>query len=369
MLRISQATKVTIDVIGKVICDHDFKSFSDGPLREWMRAALHWAIDHTSLNPFHRYSLLRGPVTKYYRWKLSTYVGEILDDRFAIKGAKAASTKKAKTGIDLALEAYARENSDRADIGASGMNAEFRQAAIDNLLILLFAGHDTTSSTLCYCYKLLHDNPHKLEAARKELDDVFGVNVSAAARLKDDPYLINKLDYALAVIKEVLRLWAPASAAKSGRKGYFIRDPQTGEMLPTEGINVWIPSFAMGRSKKLWGEDVDEFKPERFLPENMAAVPADAWRPFEKGPRNCIGQELTLVELKVILALTLREYDIRSAFDELGSLKNDGSLWTKDKSFQKGPQTVFGSDMYQVLLASAKPNEGMPARVRRRSVL
>lgn len=249
------------------------------------------------------------------------------------------------------------------------MSAEFRKAAVDNLLILLFAGHDTTSSTLCYCYKLLHDNPHTLEAARQELDSVFGVDVSAANQLRERPHLVNKLDYLLAVIKEVLRLWSPGSTARLGRKDFFIREPRTGELLPTEGTNVWIPSFVIGRSRKIWGEDVDKFKPERFLPKNIASVPVDAWRPFEKGPRNCIGQELSLIELKTVLALTLREFDIRSAFDELASLGNDGSLWTKDKSFQKGPQEAFGDPMYQVLLAAGKPREGMPARVKRRKAL
>ena len=323
-------------------------------------------MDQQSLNPFHRYSLLRPLVTKYYRFRMIRYIGKVLDDRFAANQSDAPQTQKKKTGIDLALELYAKDNGRQTSASATTMNAEFRKAAIDNLLVLLLAGHDTTSSTLCYCYKLLNEHPHTLAAARKELDEVFGVDVSAADQLRENPFLVNKLDYLLAVIKEVLRLWAPASTTKLGRKDFFIRDPVSGELLPTEGINIWTPSFAMGRSKRLWGEDVDDFKPERFLPENAAKVPADAWRPFEKGPRNCIGQELSLIELKTVLALTLREFNVQSAFDELASLTNDGTFWTRNKSFQKGPQEVFGDPMYQVLLASGKPREGMPARVKRR---
>lgn len=142
------------------------------------------------------------------------------------------------------------------------------------------------------------------------MDAVFGFDISAADQLKEDPFLINKLDYMLAVIKEVLRLWLPGSTARLGHKNFFVSDPVTGELLPTEGTNVWIPSFVMGRSRKIWGEDVDKFKPERFLPKNSASIPADAWRPFEKGPRNCTGQELSLIELKTVLALTLREFDV-----------------------------------------------------------
>jgi acid phosphatase len=248
------------------------------------------------------------------------------------------------------------------------MDAEFRRFAIDNLLVLLFTGHDTTSSTICYCYHLLHKHPEALANVRQELDNIFGAGVSAAQQLKDNPYLVNKLEYTLATIKEVLRLWPPASAARLGRKGYFVKDPVTGEMLPTEGTNVWVVSLCLGRSAKLWGPDVDEFKPERFLPENADQILPNAWRPFEKGPRNCIGQELALIEMKVVLALTLREFDIRAAYDELETLSSDRSLWSRDASFRKGPQTVFGEEMYQILLASGKPREGMPARVVRRNM-
>ena len=248
------------------------------------------------------------------------------------------------------------------------MDAEFRKYAIDNLLILLFAGHDTTASTICYCYHLLSKHPDKLARVRQELDNVFGAGVSANQQLRDNPYLINQCDYTLAVIKEILRLWPPASGVRIGRKDYFIKDPVTGEMLPTDGMVIWAVHMCIGRSAKIWGPDVDEFKPERFLPENAGKLPPDAWRPFEKGPRNCIGQELALVEMKVVLALTLREFDIKTAYDELSTLSNDGTLWAKDHSFRAGPQKVFGEDMYQILLAAGKPREGMPARVSRRSM-
>ncbi len=236
------------------------------------------------------------------------------------------------------------------------------------MLILLFAGHDTTASTLCYIYHLLQKHPEKLAKARLELDEVFGAGVSANQQLKDNPYLINKCEYTLAIIKETLRLWPPASTVRQGRKDFFVKHPETGEMLPTEGMNVWVISISIGRSAKIWGADVDEFKPERFLPENADKIPPNAWRPFEKGNRNCIGQELAMIEMKVLLAMTLREFDIRAAFDDLATLDKDGTLWAQDSSFRGGPQQAFGEDMYQILLAAGKPREGMPARVNRRKM-
>jgi hypothetical protein len=142
-----------------------------------------------------------------------------------------------------------------------------------------------------------------------------------------------------------------------GRKGFFIKDPVSGNMIDTEGLLIWTVSIAIHRNKQVWGPDVDEFKPERFLPENADKLPPNAWRPFEKGPRNCIGQELALVEMKVVLAMTLREFDVRAAYDELGSLMQDGSLWADEPNFRKGPQEVFGERMHQILLAAGKPSE------------
>ncbi|KAK9234176.1 hypothetical protein V1525DRAFT_413900 [Lipomyces kononenkoae] len=44
----------------------------------------------------------------------------------------------------------------------------------------------------------------------------------------------------------------------------------------------------------------EKFMPERFVPNVTVEVPRTAWRPFEKGPRNCVGQELALLESKII---------------------------------------------------------------------
>jgi cytochrome P450 len=228
--------------------------------------------------------------------------------------------------------------------------------------------HAVHANSSLHSYHLLQQHPAKLAKVRQELDHVFGVGVSAGEQLKKAPYLVNQLEYTLAVIKEILRLWPPASSGRIGRKGYFIKDPVTGESIDTEGLFIWIVSMAMHRDARIWGPDVDEFKPERFMPENADKLPPNAWRPFERGPRNCIGQEIALIEMKVILAMTLREFDFKAAYDELGSLMEDGTLWAKDASFRKGPQEAFGERMHQIFLAAGKPSEGMPARVARREM-
>jgi hypothetical protein len=378
---------VTIDVIGKVICDHDFKTLStDNEFMTAMRNTLSWIPNTQSMNPFHIYHPFRPIIHKYYKYKMDKYIGNILDERFNVRESKQSKKSRKKTGIDLALEEYFKENGQEdVDAKEMTMNAEFRKAAIDNLLILLFAGHDTTASTLCYWYELpplalihnltplpsyniLQKHPTELAKVRAELDSVFGANTPAGPQLASNPYLVNQLEYTLAVIKEILRLWPPASGVRIGRKGFFITDPTSGEKFDTDGLLIWTVSMAMHRSAKFWGPDADAFKPERFMPENVDKVPPDGYRPFEKGPRNCIGQELALIEMKVVLAMTLREFEVKECYEDLGDLMGDGSLWARDGSFRKGEMVVYGERMHQILLAAAKPSEGMPCRVTRREI-
>lgn len=105
-----------------------------------------------------------------------------------------------------------------------------------------------------------------------------------------------------------------------------------GITYPTDKAMVWVASSTMHRRADLFPEP-DSFIPERFLPVEDPArfqeVPKDAWRPFEKGPRNCIGQELAMLEIKVAVALTIREFDVKDAykeFDEKMGRPNPGGI-------------------------------------------
>lgn len=232
----SQVTKLTIDIIGKVVLDHDFKTLTtDNEFVKVLMKSLTWMPDTQSVNIFHRKNPLRPLFWSFYKRKMDQYIGNVLDERFKVRETSAPSNSRKRVGIDLSLEAYFKEKGQDFDAQTGTMDAAFRHNAIENMLTLLFAGYDTTTSTICYSHHMLSKNPEKLARLRQELDDVFGAGVNAADQLTRDPYIINKCEYMLAVIKEVLRLWSPASSVREGNKNYFVRDPVTGKMLPTEG--------------------------------------------------------------------------------------------------------------------------------------
>jgi cytochrome P450 len=111
----------------------------------------------------------------------------------------------------------------------------------------------------------------------------------------------------------------------------------------------------------IWGSDVHSFHPERWLTDSSQnPADRDAFMAFAKGPRNCIGQELAMLELKMVLAMTIRQFDFKEAFSEVEKLKNDGSGYPSDLS---GVQEQFGEKAYQIQLGTAKPREGMPCRL------
>lgn len=103
-----------------------------------------------------------------------------------------------------------------------------------------WTGHDTTSSTICYAAYELSKNANSLARIRKEHDEILGPVAGTPQKIKNDPYVLNKLEYTSAVIRETLRLWPAASSTRTGFPGFKAYDPKTGELLETEDMLVWV---------------------------------------------------------------------------------------------------------------------------------
>ena len=255
-----------------------------------------------------------------------------------------------QTVMDIALNQYAEGRS--STHAARDMDAEFKSFAISQMKVFILAGHDTTSSTLCYIFYLLSCNPSALQRVQAEHERAFGSDLTLTSdAISANPHLLNKLPFTLAVIKETLRLFPVASSTRDGEPGFFLK--QDGHMYPTEGFTVWCSHQAMHREEMYWPRQ-DSFIPERWLvPEDDPLHPVKgAWRPFEFGPRNCIGQELALLELKIVMVMTLRDFSITASYDEC----NQDQLG-------KGTRCVNGERAYQVLKGTTRPADGFPCRV------
>lgn len=107
------------------------------------------------------------------------------------------------------------------------------------------------------------------------------------------------------VIQETLRLYPPASFVTRET----LRDMKLGAIHIPKGVNVKILIAIAHRDGELWGPNTDEFNPERFANGIAGACkPPHMYMPFGLGIRTCAGQNLAMIELKIVLSLLLSKF-------------------------------------------------------------
>jgi len=294
----------TMDVIGAVALNTRFNAQrKPNPFTSAMRSQISWATNGETdeLNPFMRYSPI-PPIVKWWNGRImDKYVSKELDKRFA-EWQGNVKDLSSRSIIDLVIRDYKMENPN-----AIIMDPVFKKWAIVQIRLFVFAGHDSTGSTITYCYHLLSQNPEAMAKIRAEHNTVFGTDLSQTTRLLlENPNLIHKLPYTQAVQKEVLRMFPPASGLRRGQPGVSLQDP-SGNLYPTENMNLLILHMILHRHPKYWVSP-NSFIPERWLvgPEHPLYPVKGAWRPFEFGPRSCVGQNLVTLDITTVLVMTLR---------------------------------------------------------------
>lgn len=275
-----------------------------------------WHQPTAEYNPLEYINVLRW----FNEWRnsrrMNLFIGDQLDKRY--NEFKADSVGKRSRGvIDLVIQAYMSSEGQNKHTTTARLEPRFRAFAISQIRLFIFAGHDSTSGTICCCIYFLAHNPSALARIRDEHDRAFGKDLSTLpATLTKMPHLANDLPYTAAVIKEAMRFFPPASGMRDGHAGVSIRD-DLGQQCPTDHAAIYSIHSVMQRASKYWTRP-NEFLPERWLvdPGHELYPVKGAWRPFENGPRNCIAQGLVMMELKVVLAHMVREFDFHDAYDE-----------------------------------------------------
>ena len=167
----------------------------------------------------------------------------------------------------------------------------------DQVLTLLFAGHDTTTSTVSFLFWELSQAPEWRQRLAAERDRVIGTGAANAEQLFDEmPELSRAVD-------EILRLYPPAWVGPRRSVAEF---EFAGRTVPA-GLPVAYCSWASHRLPHVF-EDPEEFRPDRWTPEARAELPRGAYVPFGGGPRICIGKRFGELEVRVIAAAILGRY-------------------------------------------------------------
>lgn len=189
---------------------------------------------------------------------------------------------------------------------------------------VIFAGHETTASALAAAVFLIAGSPRVLSKIREEVDRVLPEGRSPT--FED----VAQLKYLDMVLNEALRLYPPTALIGRHAKG---ADVICGYEIPA-GANILLSPYVMGRLDVLW-DNPEEFRPERFEPEQVAERHPMCHMPFGAGPRVCLGARMATMEAKVVLAMIFQRYNLERTQDYLEV------LYDSTVSFKSGMDMVI----------------------------
>jgi cytochrome P450 len=170
------------------------------------------------------------------------------------------------------------------------------QQVRDEVVSLIFAGHETAATALAWTFALLVQHPDVAERVWAEIAAELGQRLPTV----DD---LPKLPYSRMVLDEVLRLYPPSPLATVQARA---ADEVCGYQIEANA-GILLSSHATHRNADFW-EQPEVFDPERFRSERVAQRHRYAYFPFYGGPHLCIGKEFALVEMQLVLVTIAQRY-------------------------------------------------------------
>ena len=170
-----------------------------------------------------------------------------------------------------------------------------------NVLLMILAGHETTSNALTWCFYHLGQYPELQERVYQEIQEVLHGADPTIESVKDLQYL-NRF------MKENMRVIPPVGLVPGRRCGDDLPLPGTNYTIP-KGAFVSYSIWAIHRDPKHWPEP-EKFDPDRFLPENSKNRNLHAYMPFSFGKRMCIGHQFSLIEQQFLLCIILQRFKV-----------------------------------------------------------
>lgn len=303
-------TRLTLDTLALCSMDYRFNSFYQEAMHPFVDAMVNFLSE--SGNRPRRPNLLaaffRREESQY--WKDIEYMRKLSMELVQHRKSHPEDKK------DL-LNAMIHGKDPRT---GEGLNDE---SIIDNMITFLIAGHETTSGLLSFTFYYLLKTPHAFQKAREEVERVVG---DGSIRVEH----LSKLQYINAILRESLRLMptAPAIALTP------IADTEVlgGQYLVKKGTAIVALLPQIHRDPAVYGEDANEWKPDRMLDENFNRLPSGAWKPFGNGVRGCIGRPFAWQEAQLVVAMLVQHFDF-TMDDPSYTLHLKQTLTIKPKDF------------------------------------
>lgn len=194
---------------------------------------------------------------------------------------------------------------------------------LDELMTLIVAGFETSASTLNWVWYLLTRRPEVEARVLQEAHE----NVPTVSAISADS--VNNMQYTQQVLEEALRLYPPV--------WLFTRRSAEDDELEDFDVpldtDIYLSPYILHRTEHYWTEP-DKFDPDRFAPEVQARNDRPYF-PFSLGPRRCLGEYFSFLEMKVHLGLLLPRFRMQATSDAQPELELGINLRSAEDIFLK----------------------------------
>lgn len=217
--------------------------------------------------------------------------------------------ERINTFTNKLIEERRRDTTDHTDLLNMLLQAQDRttgesmddQELRDELMTILFAAREDPENALSWSLYLLGQHPQETQKLQQEVRTALNGRLPTFEDLSNLPYLDQ-------VVQESLRLYPPTWSLL---RDVIEADEIGGYDIPEESM-VLLNIYQAHRLPEFWPEP-ERFNPDRFLPEAGMERPRHAYLPFGFGPRQCIGRDLALLVIRLVLAMIVRHYDFTLA--------------------------------------------------------
>jgi len=279
--------KLTLDLLGESIFHHNFG-----------------LLDGSGDKHYKAYDTLLTTARRSLLWR---FFGEYLE-RLPLQASldfKAAHATISALFHEMIEDRKKNPNAGRSDvldfiIGAHNDGTLTDAEVFGNFWILFLAGHDTTASALMWHFYCLAKFPECQEKIYQEVIEAVG---------KDRPITyedLSKFKYTDNFISEVLRYYPPVTILPTRTT---TKDVTVEGVLIPGGTLIGVDIYSLHHSPQYW-ENPEEFNPDRFTPENSKGRHKFAYLPFSLGKRECLGNNFSLQEQVLFLAMLVRKYSV-----------------------------------------------------------